>query len=212
MKQSPVRHIRIISKGILNSNMNHVWIFYRAIARCVILLNDWGIVHSYWSFISLLILSWYALLVIVSSTSLSWEIPLKVTRLSPQYDSSRFLSIHQFNVDIFVRVSDARWEWVCKRNRFRVWIHLKIWLFPNINTISNSLGSFNCMAVLYSPFGLSLNIWPYCVASNLNTQNALKISFKSKYVKLYNLCNQQVNIHQSQSSDSLLIHSIASSL
>ena len=35
---------------------------------------------------------------------------------------------------------------------------------------------------------------------------------KSNYVKLYNLCNLLVHIHQSQSSDSLLIHSIASIL
>ena len=43
----------------------------------------------------------------------------------------------------------------------------------------------------------------------MNTQNALKISFKGNYVKLYNLCNLLVHIYQSQSSDSLLIHSIA---
>ena len=41
------------------------------------LLNAWGIVHSYWSFIELLILSWYAFVVIVSLANLSWEASLK---------------------------------------------------------------------------------------------------------------------------------------
>ena len=58
------------------------------------------------------------------------------------------------------------------------------------------------------PFSLYLD--SYYVASNLNTQNAIKISFDSNYIKLYNLCNLLVHIHQSQSSESLLIHSIAS--
>ena len=49
--------------------------------------------------------------------------------------------------------------------------------FPNFNTISNPLGQFNCLAVLYFPLGLSPNNW------------ALTISFKSNYVKLYNVCN-----------------------
>ena len=35
---------------------------------------------------------------------------------------------------------------------------------------------------------------------------------QSKYVKLYNLCDLLVHIHQSQFSDSLLIHPIASIL
>ena len=31
--------------------------------------------------------------------------------------------------------------------------------FPNFNTISKPLGPFNCLAVLYFHFGLSLNNW-----------------------------------------------------
>ena len=112
-----------------------------------ILSNAWGIVHSYWSFISLLILSWYALLVVVSLTSSSWETPLKLRDSPLNTTPVGFLPIHQCNVDKFVRVSDARWEYVCKRNRFRVWIHLKRWHFPNFNTISNPLGPFKCLAV-----------------------------------------------------------------
>ena len=42
------------------------------------LLNAWGIVHSYLSFIAILILSWYAFVAIVSLTNLSWEAPLKL--------------------------------------------------------------------------------------------------------------------------------------
>ena len=106
-------------------------------------------------FISLLILSWYTLLVIVSLTRLSWVTPLKVTRKSPQYDSSGFLSPHQCTVDNFVRESDARWEYVCKGNRFRVWILLEGWHFPHFNTISNPLGQYNCLEVLYFSFGTS---------------------------------------------------------
>ena len=41
---------------------------------------------------------------------LNLRTPLKVTRYSPQFDSSGVLPIHQCNVDKFVRVSDARWE------------------------------------------------------------------------------------------------------
>ena len=68
------------------------------------------IIHAWFifEFIWLLMLSWYALLVFVSLTSLSWITPLKNTRKSPQYDSSGFLPIHQCNVDKFVCVSDAR--------------------------------------------------------------------------------------------------------
>ena len=41
------------------------------------------------------------------------------------------------------------------------------------------LTRLHCLAVLYFPFGLSpKKLGFYCVASNLNTQNALKISFK----------------------------------
>ena len=51
--------------------------------------------------------------------------PFKSTRYSPQYGSSGFLPIDQCNVNKFARVLDTRWEYVCKRNRFRVWNHLK---------------------------------------------------------------------------------------
>ena len=77
------------------------------------------IVHSYWSFISLLILSWYVLLVIASLTSLSWETPLKVTRYSPQYDSSGFYpSINVMLINLFMFqtpdgnrfAKETRWE------------------------------------------------------------------------------------------------------
>ena len=36
--------------------------------------------------------------------------PFKMTRKSPQYDSSRFLPIHQCNVDKSVCVSEAKWK------------------------------------------------------------------------------------------------------
>ena len=85
----------------------------------------------------------------------------------------------------------------------------KMAFFPILIQLLNHLGPFNCLAVLYFPFGLSPNNWVYYVASNLNTKNALKVSFKRNYVKLHNLCNLLVHIHQSQSSDLLLIHSIA---
>ena len=102
---------------------------------------------------------------------------------------------------------------VCKRNRFRMWIRLKKDdIFP--------------ILIQFQILLAHLTVWQYCTflldlflinglfpcSTNLNTQNALKISFKSNYVKLYNLCNLLVHIHQIQSSDSLFIHSIASIL
>ena len=80
--------------------------------------------------------------------------------------------------------------------------------FSQFTTMSNPLGPFNCFAVLFVPtfWPFLLQLCSYYVASNLNTQNALKISLNSNYVKLYYLCNLLLHIHQSQSSDSLLIH------
>ena len=40
----------------------------------------------------------------------------------------------------------SAWEYVCKRNKFRVWIHLKRCHFPNFNTISNPLGLLTLFA------------------------------------------------------------------
>ena len=85
--------------------------------------------------------------------------PFKCYEIVPSIRFRWILPIHQYNVDKFVRVSDARWKKVCKRNRLRVWIYLKSGHFPNFNTISNPLGPFNWLAVLYFLFGLSPNNW-----------------------------------------------------
>ena len=67
-------------------------------------------------------------------------------------------------------------------NRFAKEISLEcgfIWTdaISNFNTILNPLGRCNWLAVLYFPFGLCPNNWAH-VASNLNTQNALKCILK----------------------------------
>ena len=74
--------------------------------------------------------------------------PFKSYKIVSSIRLQWILAIQQCNVDKFVCVSDARWEQVCKRNRFRVWIHLKRCHFPDFNTISNPLGPFNCLAEL----------------------------------------------------------------
>ena len=55
---------------------------------------------------------------------------------------------------------------------------------------------------MYFPFDLSPKNWALTMEHQIEYQNALKISFKSNYVKLYNLCNLLVHKHQSQLSDS----------
>ena len=68
------------------------------------LLNAWGIVHSYWSFIALLILSCYAFVAIVSLTNLSLESPLKLhdspSNTTP-VDFYPFINVMWINLIVF---------------------------------------------------------------------------------------------------------------